>query len=56
MYGQAYWHGNTFPQARPYGNMYGNHGMMPFDPTMPPMSPFGISPFMSCMYNGMPGT
>ena len=54
MYGQAYWHGNTLSQVTPYGNMYGAQGMMHFDSTMPPISPFGISPDMPSMYTGMP--
>ncbi|XP_020256806.1 E3 ubiquitin ligase PQT3-like isoform X2 [Asparagus officinalis] len=55
MYGQAYWHGNTFPQGRPYANAYSTQGMMPFDPTMGPISPFGIPLYMSSMYTGMAG-
>ncbi|KAJ6836640.1 E3 ubiquitin ligase PQT3-like isoform X1 [Iris pallida] len=53
-YQQSYWHGAPFAHAGPYANMYGAPGMMPFDQTMVPVSPFGISPYMSSMYAGMP--
>ncbi|XP_020256811.1 E3 ubiquitin ligase PQT3-like isoform X2 [Asparagus officinalis] len=55
MYGQAYWHGNTFLRTRPYANTYGSQEMMPFDPTRAQLSPGGVSPFMSSMYTGMAG-
>ena len=56
VYGQAYWQGNTLPQLTLYGNMYGGaQGMMHYDSTMAPISPFGMSPYMSSMYTGMPG-
>ncbi|MQL73656.1 hypothetical protein Taro_005996 [Colocasia esculenta] len=52
-YGAAYWHNNSFPYMRPYANMYGTPGMLPFDPSIKSVPPFGIS-YMSPMYASLP--
>ncbi|XXG81707.1 hypothetical protein AAC387_Pa09g2281 [Persea americana] len=53
-YGPAYWQGASLPHVRPFGNLYGAPGMMPFDPTMVPVTPFAVPPYMPSMYAGMP--
>uniref|UniRef100_A0A1D1Z3E3 E3 ubiquitin-protein ligase RBBP6 n=2 Tax=Anthurium amnicola TaxID=1678845 RepID=A0A1D1Z3E3_9ARAE len=50
-YGAAYWHSNSFPYVRPYANIYGAPGMLPFDPAIKSVPPFGI-PYMSPFYAG----
>ncbi|KAL6000190.1 hypothetical protein ACLOJK_034868 [Asimina triloba] len=53
-YGPHCWQGSSFPHVRPFTNFYGTPSMMPFDPTMVPLSPFGVPPYMPSMYSGMP--
>ncbi|XP_042498642.1 E3 ubiquitin ligase PQT3-like isoform X2 [Macadamia integrifolia] len=53
-YGPSYWQGSSLsPHIRPFANIYGNAGMMPFDPTMVPVTPFAISSYMPSMYSGL---
>ncbi|KAJ4950290.1 hypothetical protein NE237_027122 [Protea cynaroides] len=52
-YGQSYWQGSSLPHIRPFANIYGNAGLIPFDPTMVPVTPFSISSYMPSMYSGM---
>ncbi|KAF5188900.1 hypothetical protein FRX31_021521 [Thalictrum thalictroides] len=51
-YGPPYWQGSSCPPVRPFGNVYATPGMMPFAPTMVPVTPFQV-PYMSSMYGGM---
>ncbi|XP_077240973.1 uncharacterized protein LOC143881645 [Tasmannia lanceolata] len=53
-YGPTYWQGASLPHVRPFTNFYGAPGMMPFDPTMVPVSPFAVPPYMPSMYAGLP--
>ncbi|XP_058108561.1 uncharacterized protein LOC131251692 [Magnolia sinica] len=53
-YGPQYWQGPSLPHVRPFANLYGAPGMMPFDPTMVPVTPFAVPPYMPSMYAGMP--
>ncbi|XP_071725452.1 uncharacterized protein [Rutidosis leptorrhynchoides] len=49
-----YWNATSFPPVNPYMNMYGNPGMMPFSPTMVPVTPYGISPYVPSAYGTLP--
>ncbi|KAF6140535.1 hypothetical protein GIB67_035562 [Kingdonia uniflora] len=52
-YAPPYWHGASLPHMRPYSNMYATPGIMPYDPTMVPVTPpFGVS-YMPSMYAGI---
>ncbi|KAM7510750.1 hypothetical protein LguiB_009625 [Lonicera macranthoides] len=53
-YGPPYWNGGSFAPTRPFTNMYGHPGMMPFNPAMLPVSPYAIPPHISSMYGGPP--
>ncbi|XP_077230007.1 uncharacterized protein LOC143863227 [Tasmannia lanceolata] len=52
-YGPSYWQGASLPHVRPFTNIYGAPGMMPFDPSMVPVSPFAVPPYMPPMYAGL---
>lgn len=49
-----YWNNTAFGPMRPYTNIYANHGMMPYNASMFPVSPIGVSPYMASMYGHMP--
>ncbi|XP_010261934.1 PREDICTED: E3 ubiquitin-protein ligase RBBP6-like isoform X2 [Nelumbo nucifera] len=53
-YGPSYWHGSPLTHVRPYANIYGAPGMMPFDPTMVPVTPFAVPSYMPSLYAGLP--
>lgn len=53
-YGPPYWNGGSFAPMRPFTNMYGHPGMMPFNPAMLPVSPYAVPPHISSMYGGPP--
>ncbi|XP_043721756.1 E3 ubiquitin ligase PQT3-like isoform X2 [Telopea speciosissima] len=53
-YGPSYWQGSSLsPHIRPFTNIYGNAGLMPFDPAMVPVTPFAMSSYMPSMYSGL---
>ncbi|XP_017699851.2 E3 ubiquitin ligase PQT3-like isoform X2 [Phoenix dactylifera] len=54
-YGHPFWHGASLPHFRPYANIYGAPGVMPFDPTVLQVSPFGMPSYMPSLYAGMAG-
>ncbi|CAL5439587.1 unnamed protein product [Camellia sinensis] len=45
-YASPCWNSNPLPPIRPFTNMYGNSGMMPFNSGMVPSSPFAVPPYM----------
>ncbi|KAK1367953.1 hypothetical protein POM88_034045 [Heracleum sosnowskyi] len=49
-----YWNNTAFGPMRPFTNIYPNHGMMPYNASMFPVSPIGVSPYMASMYGHMP--
>ncbi|XP_062099547.1 E3 ubiquitin ligase PQT3-like isoform X2 [Humulus lupulus] len=49
-----YWNGSSVPYVRPYGNLYGNGGMVPFNGRFFPSTPFAVPTYMSSMYHPMP--
>ncbi|KAL8107356.1 uncharacterized protein LOC141671482 [Apium graveolens] len=49
-----YWNNIAFGPMRPFTNTYANHGMMPYNASMFPVSPIGVSPYMASMYGHMP--
>ncbi|XP_028089255.1 E3 ubiquitin ligase PARAQUAT TOLERANCE 3-like isoform X2 [Camellia sinensis] len=53
-YASPFWNSNPLPPIRPFTNMYGNSGMMPFNSGMVPSSPFAVPPYMPSMYGGLP--
>lgn len=53
-YVPPYWNGTSFPHVRPFGNLYGNAGMMPFNATMVPAAPFAVPSYMPSVYGGFP--
>ncbi|XP_011625302.1 E3 ubiquitin ligase PARAQUAT TOLERANCE 3 isoform X1 [Amborella trichopoda] len=54
-YGHStYWPGAAIPHVRPFTSLYGAPGAMPFDPSMVPVSPYAIPPYMPSIYTGMP--
>ncbi|XP_028089272.1 uncharacterized protein LOC114289696 [Camellia sinensis] len=53
-YASPCWNSNPLPPIRPFTNMYGNSGMMPFNSGMVPSSPFAVPPYMPYMYGGLP--
>ncbi|KAK2989449.1 hypothetical protein RJ640_018767 [Escallonia rubra] len=53
-YASPYWNSAIYPPMRPYGNMYGNPGMMPFNASMVPATPFPVTPYIPSMYGGLP--
>lgn len=44
VYPPLYWNGSSFPPLTPYANMYNNPLMMPYNPSMVPVSPFAVHP------------
>ncbi|KAF3446102.1 hypothetical protein FNV43_RR11281 [Rhamnella rubrinervis] len=44
-----YWNGAPWPHVRPFGNLYGNPGIMPFNTNMVPAAPF-VPTYVSSMY------
>ncbi|XP_073103395.1 uncharacterized protein [Elaeis guineensis] len=54
-YGHPFWHGASLPHFRPFANIYGAPGVMPFDPTVIQVSPFGMPSYMPSLYAGMAG-
>ncbi|KAK3023350.1 hypothetical protein RJ639_042748 [Escallonia herrerae] len=53
-YASPYWNSAIYPPMRPYGNMYGNPGMMSFNASMVPATPFPVTPYIPSMYGGLP--
>ncbi|KAA8546216.1 hypothetical protein F0562_003045 [Nyssa sinensis] len=53
-YASPYWNGTPLPPVRPFANIYGNLGMMPFNATMVPVTPFAVPSYMPSMYGGLP--
>lgn len=49
-----YWNGTPMPHMRPFPNLYGNPGMMPFNATMAPGLSFAVPPYVASMYSGSP--
>ena len=54
-YARPFWNGTPLPHIRPYGNLYCNTGMMPFNATMVPAAPYAVPTYMPSMYGGFPG-
>ncbi|XP_051151354.1 E3 ubiquitin ligase PARAQUAT TOLERANCE 3-like [Andrographis paniculata] len=54
-YAPPYWNGSSMPPFRPYANMYNNSGMVPFNASMVPVSPFAAAPYIPSMPGGLPG-
>lgn len=52
-YGPPNWQGSMFHPLQPYGNMYGTPEIIPFDPGVVPVSPFGVPSYMPSFYGGM---
>lgn len=48
-----YWNGIPSPYCRPPVNMYGNPGMIPFNATMVPVTPFAVPTYVPSMYCGL---
>ncbi|GLT97222.1 hypothetical protein SLE2022_147950 [Rubroshorea leprosula] len=55
-YGSPCWNGHSFPHGRPrpFPITFGNAGMMPFNATMIPVTPFSVPTFMPSMFGGSP--
>ncbi|KAK6273809.1 hypothetical protein POUND7_010892 [Theobroma cacao] len=53
-YVSPYWNGPPFPNIRPFANPYGNSGMMPFNATVVPASPFHVPTYVPSMFGGLP--
>ncbi|XP_050268101.1 E3 ubiquitin ligase PQT3-like isoform X1 [Quercus robur] len=53
-YVPPYWNGTSFPHIRPFGNIYGNAGMMPFNAAMVPAAPYAVPNYMPSVYGGFP--
>lgn len=49
-----YWNNIAFGPTSTFTNIYANHGMMPYNACMFPVSPIGVSPYMASMYGYMP--
>ncbi|KAL5559524.1 hypothetical protein UlMin_035735 [Ulmus minor] len=49
-----FWNGAPLPHVRPFGNIYGNCGMLPFNATMAPTAPFVVPTYMTPMYCPIP--
>ena len=49
-----FWNGAPLPHGRPFVNLYGNCGMLPFNATMAPTTPFAIPTYMTPMYGPIP--
>jgi hypothetical protein len=54
-YARPFWNGTPLSHIRPYGNLYCNAGMMPFNATMVPAAPYAVPTYMPSMYGGFPG-
>ncbi|KAI3694663.1 hypothetical protein L1987_77631 [Smallanthus sonchifolius] len=52
-YAMPYWNPAAFAQVNPYMNMYGNPGMVPFNPTMVPVTPYGVAPYAPSTYGSL---
>ncbi|CAH9106360.1 unnamed protein product [Cuscuta epithymum] len=50
-YASPYWNSTMYS---PFAHMYGNPGMMPFNPAVIPTANFGASPYMPMMHSGIP--
>ncbi|XP_019197040.1 PREDICTED: E3 ubiquitin-protein ligase RBBP6-like isoform X1 [Ipomoea nil] len=53
-YPPPYWNSSLYSPMRPFTNMYGNPGMMPFGASMVPTATFCASPYMPTMHSGIP--
>ncbi|CAA0841924.1 DWNN domain- a CCHC-type zinc finger [Striga hermonthica] len=51
-----YWNSSSMPPFSPYANMYGNPGMMYFNTSMVPVSPFAAPPYFPSMSASMAGS
>ncbi|KAH9805096.1 hypothetical protein KPL71_002316 [Citrus sinensis] len=49
-----FWNGPSLAHGRPIANIYGNHGMMPFNATMAPTTQFAVPAYMPSMFGGIP--
>ncbi|XVF89026.1 hypothetical protein PTKIN_Ptkin19aG0098100 [Pterospermum kingtungense] len=49
-YVSAYWNASPFPHMRPFSNPYGISGMMPYNATVIPTSPFPVPTYMPSMF------
>lgn len=53
-YAMPYWNPAAFPPVNPYMNMYGNPGMVPFNATMVPVTPYGVPSYVPSTYGCLP--
>lgn len=53
-YAQPYCCGSSLPHVRPFWNLYGNIGMMPFNIALVPAASFAVPMYMPAMYGGFP--
>lgn len=53
-YAQPYCCGSSLPHVRPFWNLYGNIGMMPFNTALVPATSFAVPMYMPAMYGGFP--
>ncbi|KAL4571152.1 hypothetical protein LXL04_017903 [Taraxacum kok-saghyz] len=49
-YPLPYWNTPVYPPVNPYMNMYGN----PYSPSIIPVSPYGVPPYMASTYGNFP--
>lgn len=54
-YARPFWNGTPLSHIRPYGNLYCNAGMVPFNATMVPPAPYAVPTYMPSMYGGFSG-
>ncbi|KAK9274001.1 hypothetical protein L1049_018815 [Liquidambar formosana] len=53
-YVSPYWNGAPYPHIRPFANVYGSPGMMPFNATMIPGAPFAVPSYVTSIYGSSP--
>ncbi|KAF5802603.1 putative transcription factor interactor and regulator CCHC(Zn) family [Helianthus annuus] len=53
-YAMPYWNAAAFPYVNPYMYMYGSYpGMVPFNSTMAPVTPYGVPPYVPSTYGSL---
>ncbi|KAM0026056.1 putative transcription factor interactor and regulator CCHC(Zn) family [Helianthus debilis subsp. tardiflorus] len=53
-YAMPYWNPAAFPYVNPYMYTYGSYpGMVPFNSTMAPVTPYGVPPFVPSTYGSL---
>lgn len=54
-YAQPLWNGTPLSHTRPFGNLYCNAGLMPYNATMVPSAPYAVPTYMPSLYGCFPG-